>query len=100
MSFGIETYNNNGSVGFSSTSEVGSLRIVDSFLMSGGDVSRVITNAPPPYVLILLHLQIRDDASYVQTSQSGNTVSGSYVRWRVFQTTWSANLPARILVCK
>lgn len=107
MSFGLQTFNEDGSVDFDSNSPL--MRVIHRQTVTGS-TSINIQNYPPPYSVIIL-TAFTDGVSApvhltpVSHNQSGNTVN---IVYHVYMGYWggglgyqpSQNLPATVLVCK
>lgn len=100
MTFGLQTFNEDGSVDFDSNSP--HMRVIHKRRVTGSESFTISDYAPPYYVIVLGEgAEPRAFPSEVRWTQSGNTVNINYVRYQVFrQGTLSRNYPALVLVCK
>lgn len=107
MSFGLQTYNEGGSVDFDSNSPL--MRVIHRQTVTGS-TSIIIQNYPPPYFVIVLTV-FTDGASSprhvtpVTHNQSGNTVNIVYHVYTGYVGGGygyqpSTSFPATVLVCK
>lgn len=100
MAFGIQTFNEDGSVDFESNSP--HMRVIHKRRVTGSVSFTIEDYAPPYYVIVLMENPIIvANPSEIRWTQSGNTVTVNYVRYYLSNIhPISVNFPALVLVCK
>lgn len=100
MAFGIQTFNEDGSVDFDSNTP--HMRVIHKRMVTGSVSFTIEDYAPPYYVVVLREASLPGVfPSEIRWTQSGNTVNIQYVRYQVYSYgTLSTNYPALVEVCK
>lgn len=102
MAFGMQTFNEDGSVDFDSSSQL--IRVIHKQTVTG-NTSINIQNYAPPYFVIILTTStdggalLMRDVTPVSYNQSGSTINIVYRKF-ISDNRESRNFPATVLVCK
>lgn len=102
MSFGLQTFNEDGSVDFDSNSPL--MRVIHRQTVTES-TSIIIQDYPPPYFVIVLtrFAEVASQPKYVTPvthDQSGNTINIVYRSYVGPGQQPSVSFPATVLVCK